>query len=248
LIGVDFGVEMAHFGGREFSGEIGEGGAELRKFLERVAANDGNSVVRREVVEIVFESDEVKRVDEAVGGIAGDDIDLMIDESAIEEAEVHDVGLRGEVESVTSAPTAETVGALEEFVADTGAPLWGDGGEVGHGEEVEALRVVATDDHGESVFKAERLGENEVEALSVLIFDASVDGGGGIVGRRGFVEDGGESGAGVLDVEIEIAGEEGLVDKESAAEIGLANDRDAGASFDVLGEEFGENDLLGEKF
>ena len=33
LVSVDLCVEMAHVGGGEFSCEIGEGGAELRKFL-----------------------------------------------------------------------------------------------------------------------------------------------------------------------------------------------------------------------
>ena len=64
----------------------------------------------------------------------------------------------------------------------------------------------------------------------------------------GFVEDGGEGGAGVFDVEVEVAGEQSFLAEERAAEIGFAIDVDAGAGFDVLGEEFGEDDLLGEKF
>ena len=111
---------------------------------------------------------------------------------------------------------------------------------------MEALRVVAANDHGESVFEAERLGEVEIEALRVLAFDAIVDRGAVVAG--GFVEDGGEGGAGVFDVEIEIAGEEGFVDEESAAEVGFALDVNVGAGFDMLGKELGEDDLLGEKF
>ena len=95
-------------------------------------ANDGDGVVGREIVAIVFEGDEMKRVDEAVGGIAGDDVDLMIDESAVEEAEVHDVGRSGEVETVAIAPAAEAVGAFEEFVADAGVPLGSDWSDIGH--------------------------------------------------------------------------------------------------------------------
>ncbi len=189
----------------------------------------------------------MKRVDEAVGGIAGDDVDLMIDESAVEEAEVHDVRRSGEVEIVAVAPAAEAVGAFEEFVADAGVPLGSDRSEIGHGAEMEGLRVVSADDHGESVFEAERFGEVEIEALGVLLLDAIVDGG-GVVGAGRFVEDGGEGGAGVFDVEIEIAGEEGFVDEESATKIGFAIDGDVGAGFDVLGEELGQDDLLGEKF
>ena len=38
------------------------------------------------------------------------------------------------------------------------------------------------------------------------------------------------------------------MDQEGAAEIGFALDVDGGAGFDVLGEELGEDDLLGEEF
>ena len=109
------------------------------------------------------------------------------------------------------------------------------------------MRVVLADDHGESVFEAKRLGEVEVEALGVLAPDAGEYLGGVLVIGR-LVEDGGESCTSVFDIEIEIAGEEGLVDEKSAAEIGFADDGNTGACFDVLGEEFGEDDLLGEKF
>jgi hypothetical protein len=68
------------------------------------------------------------------------------------------------------------------------------------------------------------------------------------IGAGRFVEDSGEGGAGVFDVEIEVAGEQGFLAEERAAEIGFAVDVNAGAGFDVLGEEFGEDNLLGEKF
>src|SRR5207302_1888180 len=106
--------------------------------------------------------------------------------------------------------------------------------------------VVAADNHGESVFKTERLGDFEVTALGVQLLDTIVDGGG--ITLRSFVEHGGKGSAGILDVEVKLAGLESFVDEERAAEIGLTNDGDAGASFDVLGEKFGQNDLFGEKF
>jgi hypothetical protein len=45
-----------------------------------------------------------------------------------------------------------------------------------------------------------------------------------------------------------LAGFEGFLAEESTAEVGFALDVDSGASFDVLGEEFGEDYLLGEEF
>src|SRR5438067_4466410 len=62
------------------------------------------------------------------------------------------------------------------------------------------------------------------------------------------MQDGREGGARIFDVEVELAGLEGFVDQQRAAEVGFAFDGDAGAGFDVLGEELGEDDLLGEEF
>jgi hypothetical protein len=111
---------------------------------------------------------------------------------------------------------------------------------------VETLGVIAADDHGKGVLKAERLGDFEVEPFGVTLLNATVNV--ARVGGRRFVEDGGQGRAGVFDVEIEVAGEERLLAKERAAEIGFAIDVYSGAGFDVLGEKLGENDLLGEKF
>ena len=107
------------------------------------------------------------------------------------------------------------------------------------------LGIVAADDHGESVFEAERFGDFEVETISVELLDTAVDS--VRITLRRFVENGGEGGAGVFDVEIEFAGDKGFVDEEGAAKIGFANDGNAGARFDVLGEEFRKDNLLGEK-
>ena len=246
LAGVDFGIELAHFLGGDFVGEIAEGGAELREFFEGVAADDWNGVVGRKVVFVVDQRDEVEGVDEAVGGIAGDDVDFIVDEGAVDEAEVHDAGRRGEMQAVKLAPATEAVGALEEFVAEAGAHFGSEGNNVGCVAEIEALGVFAADHHGESILEAERLGDFEMETLGVVLFHTIVDV--AWVAAGGFVEDGGEGRAGVFDVEVEVAGEERLLAEERAAEIGFAFDVDAGARFDVLGEELGEDDLLGEKF
>lgn len=239
-------IEAANVGSGEFSGEIGERGPELRKFGERGLANDGDSVIRRKIMEIVLKSDKTERIDLAVGGIAGDDIDLMIEKRAVDEAEIHGSGGSGEMQIVAVGEAGVAVGPLLEFVSDTGTPFGRDGNKVGKAAQVEIIGVVGTDDHGESIFEAERLGEFKLKTLGVKLLDAVVNGGG--IGSGRFIEYGGERGAGVLDVEIEIAGEQSFVDQESTAEIGLAIDGDASAGFDVLGEEFSEDDLLGEKF
>jgi hypothetical protein len=111
---------------------------------------------------------------------------------------------------------------------------------------MEALGVFAADDHGESVLETEWLGDFEIETLSVALFHAIVDI--AWVAARGLVEDGGEGGAGVFDIEVEVPGEQRFLAEECAAEIGFAFDVNASAGFDVLGEELREDNLLGEKF
>ena len=109
------------------------------------------------------------------------------------------------MEIVAIAPAAKAIGAFEEFIADTGVPLGSDWSELGHCMEIAFVGIVAADDHGERVFKAERFGEFEIEALGVFLLHAIVDGG-GVVCSGGFVEDGGKSCTGVFNVKIEIAG------------------------------------------
>lgn len=84
--------------------------------------------------------------------------------------------------------------------------------------------------------------------VGVFLFDAREDGSGSVRWRRGIVENGGERGAGVFDVEVEIASQQGFVDQKRAAEIGFAHDGNTGAGLDVLREKFSEEDLLGEEF
>ena len=84
LVGVDFGVKVAHFFGGDFAGEVGQHGTKRWKFGEGVAANDGDGVVWREVVAVVGEGYEVEGVDQAIGGIAGDDIDFFVDQSTVD--------------------------------------------------------------------------------------------------------------------------------------------------------------------
>jgi hypothetical protein len=245
VLRVDGEIEAAHVRDGEFAREIGKGGAELREPFERGAANDGDGVVGRKIVAVVFECNETERVNEAVGGIAGDDVNLVTDKDAVDEAEVHDARPPSEMEGVAFAPAAETVGPLEEFVADADTPIGSERRDIRDFLQMEMLGVVATNDHGKRVFEAEGFGNFEVEALGIELFDAIVDGR-GIAGRR-LVEDGGEGGAGVFDIKVELACLESFVDKERAAEVGLADDGDAGAGFDVLSEEFGEDNLFGEE-
>src|SRR6267154_4093400 len=157
----------------------------------------------------------MERLNQAVGGVAGDDVDFFVDEGAVNEAEIHDAGRGGKMQTVKLAPAAKTVRALEEFVPETRAHLGGVGDDVAGVAQVQALGVITTNHHGESVFKAEGLGNVEIETLGVALPDAIVNVM-GICGRR-FVEDSGQCSASVFHVQVKIAGEERFLAQQRAA-------------------------------
>src|SRR6267378_5559217 len=130
----------------------------------------------------------MERLNEAVGGVAGNDVNFFVDEGAVDKAEIHDAGLGGEMQAIDLAPATKTVGAFEEFVSETRAPLGGVRDDVAGVAKVKALRIVATNNHGEGVFKAEGLGDFEIETLGVALFHAIVHVVRIAAGR--FVEDG----------------------------------------------------------
>ena len=63
VLGIHGVVEAADVGGGEFTGEIGQRGAELGESRESGLADDGDGVVRRKVVAVIGESDEAERID-----------------------------------------------------------------------------------------------------------------------------------------------------------------------------------------
>jgi hypothetical protein len=170
----------------------------------------------------------------------------MIDERAVDEAEVHDFGRFGEAEAVVLREAEKSVGAFEKFVADAGSPFASERRDIGDFLQMKFLRVVASNDHRESIFEAEWLGDFQVETIGVELLDAVIDG--SRIPPRRFVEDSSQCGAGVFDVEVELTDKESFVDQERAPEIGFSNNGNARARFNVLSEEFCKHNLLGEKF
>ncbi len=217
---------------------------------EGVLADEWDGLVGREVVLVVGEDAEAERADGAVGGVAGDDVDLAAGQGAVEQAEVHDAG-RGKGEAVGLFEAGEAVGPGLELVADTEAHVGRVGLQVGDGLEVEPVGFGAGHDHGEGVLEAEAALDLDVEAGVVERGDGVEDGGLVADGGQRLLEDGGERGAGVLDVAIDAAADERLLAEIAAGEIEAALDLVGLAfglvdGFDLLGEELAEDDLFGE--
>ncbi len=188
---------------------------------------------------VVFENEQVQRGDQAVGGVAGDQIDLLVFQGAGQQAQVHDLRRAGEMQAVGGGKSFVAVGTLHEFVAETGAPLWSVRRGLRDGFQAEAASVVAANFDGESVVEAEWRAHGEVEALHIFRLDLVVDF--FMIGAGLFFQDCGESGAGVFGIDIDAACENGLVANVSAGEIESGARRE-----DEFGIRFAERSFLRE--
>ena len=207
-------------------------------------ADDGNRLVGREVVAVVFEHRQVQSRDQAVGGVAGDQVNLAGLQGAGEQAEVHDSWRGGEVQTVGCGQAAVTVGALHELVAESGTPVGGVGGGLGDGSQVEAARVFAPDFDGEGVVETEGAADCQLEARRIFSLDAGVDV--FFAAGRILFEDGGQGGAGVFRVDVDASAEDRLVADVAAGQVETALHREMGLVFDLLGNEFAQDELLGK--
>src|SRR5205823_463265 len=97
---------------------------------------------------------------------------------------------------------------------------------------------------GESVIEAKGLTDFKVEPFGVLRFDLVVDLF-GIVGRSLF-QDCGERGTSVFGIDVNAAAENCLMANVAASKIETAFDRKMGFVFDLLGDDFTEDELFGE--
>src|SRR5215472_16637585 len=115
-------IQLPHVVVGNFSGEGVEGRFDLRMAGKDFTAHDRNCLVGWKVVPVVVEDEEVEGGNEAVGGVAGGEVDLTVFEGAGEQAEVHDARRFGETQAVGRGESPVAVGALHEFVSETGTP------------------------------------------------------------------------------------------------------------------------------
>src|SRR2546421_8916531 len=87
MLRVDGVIKAADVRGREFTGEIGKRGAELRKLRERGLADNRNRIVWRKIVAVVGPSPQTQRKHKGGPGNFSDAIHLIIDEGAGGEGE-----------------------------------------------------------------------------------------------------------------------------------------------------------------
>src|SRR5687767_1781063 len=86
---VDRAVKAAHRRGINFRRKTAERFTYSRPCFEDGSPNDRSRFVRRKEPLVIHELHEIELLDQAVGGVAGDEIDLAIGERAIGECELH---------------------------------------------------------------------------------------------------------------------------------------------------------------
>src|ERR1700692_626753 len=246
LLPIDKIIEVAHVLPADFAAQLRQCAAQLRKFFKRGPANDWYCVIWWKVMAVIFQDHQMQRVDDAVGGVAGHNVHFVILQRAINQAEVHHAGLLAESQAVALAPSTKTIRALQKFKPNADAPLRSYRREVRHAPKMKLPRVLTAYDHRKGVFKAQWLGNFKIKSLTVKLLHALVHG--GRIAGRTFVKNSIECSARVLNVKVDLARLHGFVHQQSTAKICFALYVNAGARFDVLREQLGENNLFREKF
>ena len=82
-------VQPAHLLIGDFPAELIERFPNLRMALERLAANHGHGLIRGEVVLVVLQDGQVAGGDQAVGGVARHQVNLLLQQRAVKQAQVH---------------------------------------------------------------------------------------------------------------------------------------------------------------
>ena len=244
MLAVDGVVELAHVVVGNLSCKFVQRLSHLGVMSQHLLANDGHGFVGREVVLVVFEDEEIESRDQAIGCVACGEVDLLVFERAGEQTEVHDARRLGEAQAVSRRQSLVTVRAFHEFVAEAGAPFRGVGGRLRDGLQAEAAGIFTANLYGEGVVESECLAYFQIELPRVLGFDLLINLF-GIAGRL-LLQDRGEGGAGVFRINIDAAAENGLLADVAAGEVEAAFYRKMGFVFDLLGDDFTEDELFGE--
>jgi len=114
-------------------------------------------------------------VDQAIRRIACNNVDFLVDERTVDEAKVHHTGRRGKVQAVELAPAFKAVGALEKFVAKTGAHLGSVGDDVTRVAKVQLLSVLAANDHGDVFSKPSGSVTSRLKRRGIPLFHTDID-------------------------------------------------------------------------
>src|SRR5215469_7965829 len=124
---------------------------------------------------IVLQNEQIEGGDEAIGGVAGDQIYLLVLQGPRQQTKIHDARRLGKMQVIGGNQSLEAIGPLHEFVAKAGAPMRRVGGSFGDGCQMQAASIVAANFNGEGVVEAERRTDCQMKTAGVLTLHHVVD-------------------------------------------------------------------------
>src|SRR5579862_248448 len=91
--------------------------------LKSSGTHDRHCVIRGEIVLVVIKDYKIARGKQAVSRIAGHHVNLMIEQSAVQQPKIHDAWWRCEMHIVCFCQARKAVGSFHEFITKSGAPV-----------------------------------------------------------------------------------------------------------------------------
>src|ERR1700730_16797581 len=118
-------------------------------------ADDRHCLVGREVMLVVFENDKVARGEQSIGRVSNDEVDLLIKQGTIEQAEIENPRGRGEPPSVDTRQGFVPVRTLHKLIPEAGAELRSVPGRVAERLQVESACILATNNDRKGVVESQ---------------------------------------------------------------------------------------------
>src|SRR5580704_49020 len=114
-------------------------------------AHDRYCLVGRKVSLVVFENDKVARGQQPIGRVSNDQVDLLIKQGTIEQAQIENPRGCGESQSVDTRQVLVPVRTLHKLIPEPGAELRSVPGGVAERLQFESACILAANDHGKRV-------------------------------------------------------------------------------------------------
>ena len=105
---------------------------------------------------IVVENKQIESRDKPVCGVPGDQINLLLFQSAGEEAQIHDARRLGKAQAISCSQSFVAVWPFHEFVAEPCSPMRSISGYLRDGFQVKTLGIFAADFNGERIVESKR--------------------------------------------------------------------------------------------
>ncbi len=122
---IDQAIEPSHSLLVNRPAKRGKGCANLRTGGEHLGPNDRCGFVRREVLFVVPQVDQLEGLDLPIGGVAGNDVHLAFGKRPIGQPQVHHGRLHREAEPIGVHQPTIPVFPLHELVAEAWPPVGG---------------------------------------------------------------------------------------------------------------------------